>query len=126
MTFFLPDRVGRSGGQRGRGPARAGRRARNSLSRRGRPSSRDVAQFTPRTVETPEERPKLTFRIKAHIDPELLKKYISDVKTGLPGMAYVQLDPQAEWPEHLRVWLPEHGDRPVPTPKTGFPKRSSP
>ena len=67
----------------------------------------DVAQFTPKTVETAEERQKLTFRIKAHIDPELLKKYIRDVKTGLPGVAYVQLDPQAEWPAHLQVRLPE-------------------
>ena len=67
----------------------------------------DVAQFTPKTVETAEERQKLTFRIKAHIDPELLKKYIRDVKTGLPGMAYVQLDPQAEWPANLQIKLPE-------------------
>ena len=67
----------------------------------------DVAQFTPKTVETAAERQKLTFRIKAHIDPELLKKYIRNVKTGLPGMAYVQLDPQAEWPAHLQVKLPE-------------------
>jgi HlyD family secretion protein len=67
----------------------------------------DVAQFTPKTVETAEERQKLTFRIKAHIDPELLKKYIRDVKTGLPGMAYVQLDPEAEWPANLQVKLPE-------------------
>ena len=66
----------------------------------------DVAQFTPKTVETAEERQKLTFRIKAHIDPDLLKKYVRDVKTGLPGMAYVQLDPQAPWPAHLEVKLP--------------------
>jgi HlyD family secretion protein len=66
----------------------------------------DVAQFTPKTVETAEERQKLTFRIKAHIDRELLTKYVRDVKTGLPGMAYVQLDPQAEWPAHLQVKLP--------------------
>lgn len=58
----------------------------------------DVAQFTPKTVETEEERLKLMFRIKAHISPELLRKYIQQVKTGLPGMAYVRLDPQAEWP----------------------------
>lgn len=69
----------------------------------------DVAQFTPKTVETAEERQKLTFRIKAHIPPELLKKYVRDVKTGLPGVAYVQLDPQAEWPANLRVKLPEQG-----------------
>ncbi|TIQ33993.1 MAG: HlyD family efflux transporter periplasmic adaptor subunit [Mesorhizobium sp.] len=58
----------------------------------------DVAQFTPKTVETEEERLKLMFRIKAHISPELLRKYIQQVKTGLPGVAYVRLDPQAEWP----------------------------
>jgi HlyD family secretion protein len=67
----------------------------------------DVAQFTPKTVETKEERQKLTFRIKAHIPPELLKKYVRDVKTGLPGVAYVQLDPHAAWPEGLQVKLPE-------------------
>lgn len=67
----------------------------------------DVAQFTPKTVETAEERQKLTFRIKAHIAPELLKKYVRDVKTGLPGVAYVQLDPQAAWPARLNVTLPE-------------------
>lgn len=62
----------------------------------------DVAQFTPKTVETAEERQKLMFRIKARISPELLQKYIRDVKTGLPGMAYVQLDPQAQWPARLQ------------------------
>lgn len=65
----------------------------------------DVAQFTPKTVETAEERQKLMFRIKAQIDPELLKQHIRSVKTGLPGMAYVRLDPQAEWPAHLEVRL---------------------
>jgi HlyD family secretion protein len=67
----------------------------------------DVAQFTPKTVETAVERQKLTFRVKAHIPPELLKKYVRDVKTGLPGVAYVHLDPQAKWPPNLEVKLPE-------------------
>jgi HlyD family secretion protein len=67
----------------------------------------DVAQFTPKTVETAEERQKLTFRIKAHIPKELLKKYVHDVKTGVPGVAYVQLDPDAKWPAHLEVNLPQ-------------------
>lgn len=62
----------------------------------------DVAQFTPKTVETEEERQKLMFRIKARIAPELLSKYIRFVKTGLPGMAYVKLDPNAEWPAALQ------------------------
>lgn len=61
----------------------------------------DVAQFTPKTVETEEERQKLMFRVKAQIPPELLRKYVRQVKTGLPGMAYVRLDPQAEWPAQL-------------------------
>jgi HlyD family secretion protein len=67
----------------------------------------DVAQFTPKTVETAVERQKLTFRIKAHIPAELLKKHLRKVKTGLPGVAYVQLDPNAPWPDHLQVRLPE-------------------
>lgn len=61
----------------------------------------DVAQFTPKTVETAEERQKLMFRVKAQIAPELLRKYIQQVKTGLPGVAYVKLDPKAEWPASL-------------------------
>jgi HlyD family secretion protein len=62
----------------------------------------DVAQFTPKTVETEEERQKLMFRVKAQIPPELLRKHIHQVKTGLPGRAYVRLDPQAEWPARLQ------------------------
>lgn len=61
----------------------------------------DVAQFTPKTVETAEERQKLMFRIKAHIDKELLQKHIRQVKTGLPGMAYLRVDPQVAWPAEL-------------------------
>src|SRR6516225_995318 len=40
------------------------------------------AQFTPKTVETPEEREKLMFRIKLTIDPELRSRYETQVKTG--------------------------------------------
>lgn len=61
----------------------------------------DVAQFTPKTVETEEERQKLMFRVRARIAPELLRKYIQHVKTGLPGVAYVRLSPDAEWPATL-------------------------
>ena len=65
----------------------------------------DVAQFTPKTVETDEERQKLMFRVKAKIPEALLKKYIQQVKTGLPGIAYVNLDPAAPWPESLTTTL---------------------
>ena len=61
-----------------------------------------TAQFTPKTVETRVERQKLMFRVKARIAPELLKKYVTIVKTGLPGVAWVRLDPEAQWPEVLR------------------------
>ena len=66
----------------------------------------DVAQFTPKTVETASERQKLMFRVKARIDPDLLRKHMRHVKTGLPGMAYVRVDAQAEWPAALQVRLP--------------------
>jgi HlyD family secretion protein len=62
----------------------------------------DVAQFTPKTVETQEERAKLMFRVRAQINPDLLERYIRQVKTGLPGVAYVRLDPEAEWPPELQ------------------------
>jgi HlyD family secretion protein len=67
----------------------------------------DVAQFTPKTVETAEERQKLMFRIKAQIDPDLLKEHLRQVKTGLPGMAYVRLDPGSDWPPELQTRLPQ-------------------
>jgi HlyD family secretion protein len=66
----------------------------------------DVAQFTPKTVETKEERQKLMFRIKTTIPADLLRKHLTKVKTGLPGVAYVKLDPKAEWPANLAVKLP--------------------
>ncbi|MFV3304894.1 HlyD family secretion protein [Pseudomonas sp. NY15181] len=66
-----------------------------------------VAQFTPKTVETANEREKLVFRVKARLDPALLAKYITYVKTGVPGMAYLRLDPQVEWPAHLQLKVPQ-------------------
>ncbi|MCT2398747.1 HlyD family secretion protein [Novosphingobium mangrovi (ex Huang et al. 2023)] len=63
----------------------------------------DVAQFTPKTVETQSEREKMMFRVKARIAPELLRRRLDLVKTGLPGMAYVRLDPSVEWPQWLQV-----------------------
>jgi len=65
------------------------------------------AQFTPKTVETASEREKLMFRIRAQIPPDLLQKHIAQVKTGLPGVAYVRLDPNVQWPARLQMNLPE-------------------
>ncbi|MDR3510753.1 MAG: HlyD family efflux transporter periplasmic adaptor subunit [Caulobacteraceae bacterium] len=67
----------------------------------------DVAQFTPKTVETTSERQKLMFRVKARIDPALLRRHLQQVKTGLPGVAYVKIDPRASWPQALQLKTPE-------------------
>ncbi len=66
-----------------------------------------VAQFTPKTVETVSERQKLMFRVKAQISRELLQKHLNMVKTGLPGVAWLKLNPQAQWPANLAVKVPE-------------------
>lgn len=63
----------------------------------------DKAQFTPKEVETRTEREKLMFRIKVKIDPELVKGHEAQVKPGLPGVAYVQLDASAQWPASLQT-----------------------
>ena len=47
------------------------------------------------------------FRIKAKIAPDLLKQYIRQVKTGVPGIAYVSLRADAQWPAKLQVRLPQ-------------------
>lgn len=62
----------------------------------------DKAQFTPKEVETRTEREKLMFRIKVKIDPELVKGHEAQVKPGLPGVAYVQLDKAVQWPSSLQ------------------------
>jgi HlyD family secretion protein len=62
-----------------------------------------TAQFTPKTVETASERQKLMFRVRAQIDPGLLQKHLAQVKTGLPGVAWLKLDPKVPWPAQLTV-----------------------
>lgn len=66
-----------------------------------------TAQFTPKTVETANERQKLMFRVKARIDRALLQKHLPLVKTGLPGVAWVKLDSQAAWPAPLALRVPQ-------------------
>lgn len=56
------------------------------------------AQFTPKEVEAAQERQKLVFRVTVSLsefdDPRL--------KPGMPGVAYMRLDPEADWPERLK------------------------
>ena len=60
------------------------------------------AQFTPKTVETAQERHNLTFRVKLQIPKERLRLYEQFVKAGVPGMGYVRLDPTVDWPPQLQ------------------------
>src|SRR6185437_8369812 len=59
------------------------------------------AQFTPKTVETKDEREKLMFRIRVRVDPERLEGRAALVRSGLPGTGYVRTDPNAAWPPQL-------------------------
>ena len=65
------------------------------------------AQFTPKTVETAEEREKLMFRVKLKIDPKMLEKFYSKVKTGVRGLGIVRTDATIDWPEDLQVKVPQ-------------------
>ena len=62
-----------------------------------------TAQFTPKTVETAEERHDLSFRVKLQLDREKLRAYERLVKVGIPGMGYVRYDVDAAWPVALQV-----------------------
>ncbi len=59
------------------------------------------AQFTPKTVETKDERDSLMFRVRVRIDPARLRARSTPVKSGLPGQAFVRTDPHAIWPAAL-------------------------
>lgn len=106
MTFFLPEKVA--------GQVALGSEARIVLDAAPQwviPAKvsfvASTAQFTPKTVETASERQKLMFRVKAQIDRELLRRYLTEVKTGLPGVAWLRLDPNAQWPPQLTIKLPD-------------------
>ena len=105
MTIFVPARVA--------GPLAVGDEARVTLD----PLPGYVfpakvtfvateAQFTPKTVETAEEREKLMFRVKLTVDPELRTRYETQVKTGIRGIGFVRSDKKVAWPDSLAVKLP--------------------
>jgi HlyD family secretion protein len=65
------------------------------------------AQFTPKSVETTEEREKLMFRVKLQGDPAVLDKFHRVVKTGVRGLGFVRTDPKIPWPDELALKLPQ-------------------
>lgn len=60
------------------------------------------AQFTPKMVETQTEREKLMFRVRVRIDSGYLKPFAKDVRSGLPGVAYVRFRADVQWPDRLQ------------------------
>ena len=65
------------------------------------------AQFTPKSVETAEEREKLMFRVKLQVDPDVLKQHYRRVKTGVRGLGFARTTGTVEWPADLQVKLPK-------------------
>jgi HlyD family secretion protein len=65
------------------------------------------AQFTPKSVETADEREKLMFRVKLQADPAVLDKFHRFVKTGVRGLGFVRTDPKVPWPAELTARLPQ-------------------
>jgi HlyD family secretion protein len=65
------------------------------------------AQFTPKSVETAEEREKLMFRVKLQAEPDILTRFHRQVKTGVRGLGFVRLDGKSVWPAELAVKLPQ-------------------
>jgi HlyD family secretion protein len=60
------------------------------------------AQFTPKQVETKNEREKLMFRVKIQVPKELASHYVERIKTGVRGVGYVKLTDKAIWPAKLQ------------------------
>ena len=76
------------------------------------------AQFTPKQVETLEERESLMFRIRVRIPPKLVQNQIERVKTGVRGVAWVRLASKGglpDWPDGLTPPLMSE----LPDPVTG-------
>lgn len=65
------------------------------------------AQFTPKQVETLNEREQLVFRVRARIPEDLVESRIEHVKTGLRGIAVIRIDSGSTWPEALEQQIPE-------------------
>ncbi len=65
------------------------------------------AQFTPKAVETENERAKLMFKIRLKVPAETALKYRGLLKGGMTGNGYVRMDEQTSWPSNLAVKLPQ-------------------
>jgi HlyD family secretion protein len=67
----------------------------------------EQAQFTPKTVETQDERDVLMFRVRARIDQAEVLAHADAVRSGLPGVTTVQTVPGTAWPANLQLAAPK-------------------
>lgn len=64
------------------------------------------SQFTPKSVETKNEREKMMYRVKLSLDPQVASRYQTLLKGGMTAQGYVQLDPSKAWSKDLEVNMP--------------------
>ncbi len=83
------------------------------------------SQFTPKTVETKDERAKLMFRVELRIDRQVLKTYYGRLEGGLTGSGFVRTRPDVKWPAELEIKLPPAPASP-PVAETPAPAASAP
>ncbi len=69
----------------------------------------DQAQFTPKHVETANEREKLMYRVKLALPKEAAERYAGLLKGGLTGNGYVRARGAVSWPANLAERLPSAG-----------------
>ena len=65
------------------------------------------AQFTPKSVETKNEREKMMYRVKLSMDRETALQYKDLLKAGMTAEGIVRLDPNESWPDEYAVRLPQ-------------------
>lgn len=65
------------------------------------------AQFTPKFVETSNQRQKLMYKVKLKISPELALRYSGLLKGGMTGNGYIRIDSGKDWPTDWQVKLPQ-------------------
>lgn len=67
----------------------------------------EQAQFTPKYVETANEREKLMYKVKLKIPADVALRYSSLLKGGLTGNGFVRFDAHQPWPVKWRTRLPD-------------------
>lgn len=67
------------------------------------------AQFTPKSVETQNEREKLMFKVRIKLPVAIAKEYKGLLKGGMTGNGYVRSNTDVAWPSNLAINLPKKG-----------------